>query len=135
MAPLAEAQNVEIWLEPLNRREDTLINTQKQGAAVIEQVGHPSLGLVCDIYHVACNEEPPEDLLETTKLVKHGHIAEKQGRMWPGCNKYDFIPYLKAMKKAGFSGTMSMECKWKNFSEELPHSLNYLKEQVQKTIS
>jgi len=133
MAPLAEAHQIEIWLEPLNRKEDTLINTQKQGAAVIEKVNHPSLGLVCDLFHVARNEEPPQDIQETAKFVRHGHIAEKEGRLWPGANQYDFTPYLKALEKGGYSGTMSMECRWTEFEKQLPLAIEYVRGQIQKS--
>ena len=130
MAPLAHAQGVEVWLEPLNRKEDNFINTQVQGAAIVEKVGHPALGIVCDIYHVARNEETPEDVQKCVPYMRHCHIAEKAARTAPGIEQYDFKPYLRALKSGGFSGTMSMECRWKNMKEHAPVALQYIKNQI-----
>ncbi|MGB6223541.1 sugar phosphate isomerase/epimerase family protein [Haloferula sp.] len=130
MAPLAAAQEVEIWIEPLNRGEDNFINTQMQGASIIEKVGHPSLGLVCDIYHVAKNEESPEDIKTCIKHIRHCHIAEKARRTPPGVENFDFTPYLRALKESGYRQTMSMECRWKNLEAQAPEALAYLKSQI-----
>ncbi|MFT5882223.1 MAG: sugar phosphate isomerase/epimerase [Crocinitomicaceae bacterium] len=130
MAPLAHAQGIEIWLEPLNRKEDNFINTQVEGAAIIEKVNHPALGMVCDIFHVARNEEPPEDIMKTVNFVRHCHIAEKKKRSAPGTEQYDFTPYLKALHKAKYSGSVSMECGWDNLDTRPASALKYLKNQV-----
>lgn len=130
MAPLAYLQGVEIWLEPLNRKEDNFINTQAEGAAIIEKVNHPALGMVCDIFHVARNEERPEDIMKTVSFVRHCHIAEKKKRSAPGTEQYDFIPYLEALRKAKYSGSVSMECGWDNLETRPASALEYLKKQV-----
>lgn len=135
MAPLAQAQGIEIWLEPLNRKEDNFINTQLQGAAILEKVNHPSLGLVCDIYHFARNEEDPADILKVAKHLRHCHIAEKEKRTAPGIKNFDFTPYLTALHKAKYTGNISMECSWDDFEIRLPKSLAYLKNQVNKSIN
>lgn len=133
MAPLAHAQGIEIWLEPLNRKEDNLINTQLQGAAIIEKVNHPSLGLVCDLYHVAKNEEKPSDIIEAAEHIRHCHIAEKEKRTAPGTNNFDFTPYLTALHQADYQDSISMECRWDNFETRLPKALAYLKSQVNQS--
>ena len=130
MLPIAEKHKVEVWLEPLNRREDNFINTQRQGAAIIEKVGHPSLGLTCDLFHAARNGESPEELQQFTKYMKHCHIAEEKRRTPPGTENYDFKPYLRALREGGYSGRMSMECQWKEMSEQAPKALRAVKEQI-----
>jgi len=130
MAPLAQAQGIEIWMEPLRKKETNFINTQLEGAAIIEQVGHPSLGMVCDIYHAACNGETPEEILKAGKHIRHCHIAEKAKRTAPGMQGDDFTPYLTALKKAGYRGTMSMECGWKNMTDQAADVLAYIKKQA-----
>jgi len=130
MAPLAQSYGVEIWLEPLNRKEDNFINTQVQGAAIIEKVGHPSLGMVCDLFHVARNGETPESFRETTRYVRHCHIAEKAKRTAPGMEKFDFKPYFSALKKGGYRGRMSMECGWENMQKQAVDVRKYVQAQI-----
>ncbi|MEP2777465.1 MAG: sugar phosphate isomerase/epimerase family protein [Luteolibacter sp.] len=132
MAPLAEAQGVEIWLEPLRREEVNFINTQIEGAAIVDQVNHPSLGMVCDIFHVISNEEPPEVIEKCIRHIRHCHIAEKEGRQAPGVKLYDFKPYLRALKSGGYSSTMSIECRWKNMEKQAEGALEYLRGQIKE---
>ncbi|BDS07264.1 hypothetical protein NT6N_23040 [Oceaniferula spumae] len=132
MAPLAQAQGVEVWLEPLRKKETNFINTQLEGAAIIDQVGHPSLGMVCDFYHAACNGETPDEILKAGKHIRHCHIAEKEKRTAPGMKGDDFTPYLSALKKSGYRGTMSMECGWKNMEKQATEVREYLEKQATK---
>ena len=133
MAPLAESHGVEVWLEPLNRDEDNLVNTQVEGAAIVEKVGHPSLGMVCDIFHMARNGEDPKDIGKCIEHIRHCHIAEKAKRTPPGVEKFDFVPYLAALKAGGYSKTMSMECLWSDLAGQAQPAREYAVSQM-KTI-
>ncbi|GAA5496091.1 hypothetical protein Rhal01_02272 [Rubritalea halochordaticola] len=130
MAPLAEAQGVEIWIEPLNTEEDNFINTMVQGKEIVAAVDHPSVGLTCDLFHMARNGEGPENIIIAGKYIRHCHIAEKEKRTAPGMKGDDFTPYLKALRKVGYHAEISMECGWDDFEKRLPLALDYLKQQV-----
>lgn len=130
MAPLAESHGVEVWLEPLNRGEDNLVNTQMEGATILAEVGHPSLGMVCDIFHMARNGEDPKDIQKCLGHIRHCHIAEEAKRTPPGVEKFDFTPYLQELQSGGYSRTMSMECRWNNLEEQAPEALKYMTSQM-----
>ena len=131
--PLAEKHGLEIWLEPLSRREDNLLNTQKDAAIIIDKVGHPSLGSICDLFHAARNNETPDDVKKFIKNVRHCHIAEKKKRTSPGVEKYNFKPYLRALKEGGYTSTMSIECKWQDLNKQAASALKYVQNQI-KTL-
>lgn len=131
MAPLAGSYGVEVWVEPLNRNEDNFINTQLEGAAIVEKVGHPSIGMVCDIFHIARNGESPDDIKKCIGHIRHCHVAEKANRTPPGIEKFDFTPYLGALKTGGYDKSISMECHWKNIEEQAATALDYLSTQME----
>lgn len=133
MMPLAEKHGLEIWLEPLNRGEDNLLNTQKDAANFIEKVGHPALGSICDLFHATRNNEDPAELKKYIKNVKHCHIAEKKKRTPPGVEKYNFKPYFRALKEGGYSSTMSVECRWRDLDGQAADALKYIQNQI-KTL-
>ena len=55
-AEAAAPRGVRLALEPLNRYESDLIDNHDEGLAFIQQVNHPSLGLLLDTYHVNIEE-------------------------------------------------------------------------------
>ncbi|MGB1259210.1 MAG: sugar phosphate isomerase/epimerase family protein [Akkermansiaceae bacterium] len=130
MAPLAQNHGVEVWLEPLNKKETNFIQTQVDGAKIIEQVGHPSLGMVCDIYHCARNEEDPASLAKVAKHIRHCHIAEKAKRTAPGMENDDFTPWFRALHQGRYTGTMSVEGRWKNLKEQAVDVRVYMEKQL-----
>lgn len=130
MAPLAQAEGVQIWLEPLNTEEDNFLNTLVQGKEIVAAVGHSSVGMVCDLYHLLRNGESPENIIVAGSYIRHCHIAEKEKRTAPGMKGDDFTPYFEALAKIGYSGSISMECGWDDFETRLPLALAYVKRQA-----
>ncbi len=109
MGPLAATQGVTVAIEPLNTREDNFLNTVAEGAAIVEAVGHPGIGLAADIYHMMRNGETPADLLRDAPRVTHVHIAENEKRSAPGVAGDDFAPFFAALRSGGYSGPISIE--------------------------
>ncbi|MFA6961656.1 MAG: sugar phosphate isomerase/epimerase family protein [Opitutaceae bacterium] len=110
-APLALKHGVTLVVEPLNRGECNLVNTVVEGAVVVARVNHPNIRLLVDIYHMACNDESPDDIVKVGPWIAHAHIAEKADRTAPGVAGDDFRPWMAALKRAGYTGNLSLECK------------------------
>jgi sugar phosphate isomerase/epimerase len=128
MGPLAEAREVTVVVEPLRYQECNFLNTVRQGAAIVEKVNHPHVRLLADLYHMQCNGETPEDLAAVVKLVKHTHIAEKEGRTAPGVHGDDFRPFFRVLRDGGYRGRMSIEGKWKD--DTLARGFEVIREQA-----
>ena len=128
MGPLAEAQGITVVIEPLQYREVNFINTVIEGARMAEKVDHPNICLLADLYHMKCNGEAPEDLARVVRLVKHVHIAEKEGRTAPGVHGDDFRPFFRVLRDGGYRGRISIEGKWDEAT--LPHAFEVIREQA-----
>ncbi|MBN1457467.1 MAG: sugar phosphate isomerase/epimerase [Sedimentisphaerales bacterium] len=132
MGPIAEKYDITVCVEPLNKNESNIINSVAEGLDVVKQADHPNIQLLADVYHMAVEDEPAENIIKAGKHIRHVHVAEKEGRASPGTKKFDFIPYFKALKKINYKGRISIECRWGSFDNELPVALGYLNEQIQK---
>jgi len=121
---------VVVAIEPLNRDETNFINTVAEGAAVVRETGHPNIRLLADIYHMLRENEGPDALVDAGPLLRHVHIAEKDGRTPPGFAGDDFTPYLRALRRAGYAGAISIECRWDDLAAQLPAALKALRDQI-----
>ena len=130
MAEIAAKYKRVIAIENLNHTETNFVLSLKEAIRIVKAVDHPSFRLTADIYHMLMENESAEPILDAKNLLVNVHIAEKQDRAYPGKNGTDFRPYFKAMKKIGYQGGIMIECRWTDMAEELPKSVQYLREQL-----
>ncbi len=130
MGPVAGTYGVTVVIEPLNRSECNFINTVAEGAGIVTEAGHPNIRLLADIYHMLRENEGPESLLAAGPLLRHCHIAEKEGRTPPGVAGDDFGPYFEALREIGYEGGISIECRWDDLTREISGAVRALKEQI-----
>ncbi len=128
LGPAAQRHGVIVVIEPLRREEDNFINTVVEGAWFVEQVNHPNIRLLADIYHMLCNGESPDDIRKVGPLLHHTHIAEKEGRAAPGVHGDDFRPFFRALRDAGYAHRISVEGKWE--FADLPKAFETIRRQV-----
>jgi len=133
LGDVAVKYDIILLIEPINSAEagNKFINTLAKGGRLVEEVNHPHVQLLCDIYHMLCENDPPEDIITYGKYIRHCHVAERETRSAPGVHKDNFKPYLGALKQIGYTGAMSVECKWQDFEKELPNAILYLKQQAE----
>jgi sugar phosphate isomerase/epimerase len=102
---------VRIALEPLNRFEGDLLNNVAQGLAFLEEVDHPSVGLLLDTFHVNIEEsswtEPFRQAMRAGKLF-HVHLGDNN-RLPPGQGLIDFPAILSTLDENGYTGWLSAE--------------------------
>jgi len=97
------------------------------------EVNHPNIQVLGDIYHMISENEAPESLIESRRILRHMHIAEKEKRTAPGLMGDNFTPYLKALKSAGYFGGISIEGNWgdkEDFEKNLIIARAYLQGQI-----
>lgn len=125
----AEALGVELWLEPLNRYEDHMVNTLAQGAVLCRAAGSPAVRLMADLFHMNIEEAGMvASLCEAGPLVAHVHLADSS-RLEPGTGHTDFGTPFAALRDMGFSGWGALECRLSAPPEEaLPRALRHLRE-------
>ena len=107
----AATRGVTVWLEPLNRYEDHMVNTLAQGASLCRAVGLPSVKLMADLYHMNIEEADIGASLRTAgDLVAHVHLADNH-RVEPGLGHTDFDLAFRALADIGFDGFGTIECR------------------------
>ncbi len=108
----AAKRGVTVWLEPLNRYEDHMVNTLAQGAQLCRSVGLPSVKLMADLFHMNIEEaDIAASLRATGELVAHVHLADSHRRE-PGLGHTDFASAFKALADIGFDGFGAIECRF-----------------------
>jgi sugar phosphate isomerase/epimerase len=130
LAPLAGDAGLTLVVEPLNRLECNFINTLDEGAELVAACGQPAVRLLADIYHMLMDGEAAVALIRNGALLSHAHIAEKQGRAFPGKHGEDFGPYLRALKEIEYQGALSLECGWSDLAKEAPGAIVNLHQQL-----
>ena len=106
----AAAGGTEVWLEPLNRYEDHMINRLAQGVDIVTAVGLPSVGIMADLFHMNIEEaDPARALRDAGAFVRHVHLADSH-RLEPGTGHTDFAAPFAALAEIGFSGVCALEC-------------------------
>ncbi len=129
LAGPAQEAGIVVAVEPLQQAECNFLNRLEQARRVVAAVRHPAIRLTADVFHMAREEEGAEAIRAAGSLVHHVHLAEKRTRTAPGVDGDDFVPYLQALKDAGFGGLISLECGWGDPARELPGALQALRGQ------
>ncbi len=107
--PKAVEYGITVLIEPLKRGECNLINTVSEGYALSEEIGHPSLLLMADIYHMESNGEDVRSLVPALDRIRHIHIAGK-GRCLDDTAEDAYIyDALRLLKRCGYDRTVSFE--------------------------
>ena len=133
MGPIAANYDVVVVIEPLRQKESNLVNRVEEAYPIALEVNHPNIQVLGDVYHMLCENEPPESLIETRRILAHMHLAEKEKRTAPGLMGDNFVPYLQALKMAGYTGGISIEGRWGekvDFEKNLILARAYLQGQI-----
>jgi len=132
IAPLAKVRDVNLVIECLNKKECNFLNRLAEGEAIVEEVNHPNVQLLADIYHMRVEGESAVEIVKYGKLIRHVHVAELEGRQAPGTSGEDFSLFLRALKEINYQGAISFECGWKNLSQQATGSLRSFREQLRQ---
>ncbi len=119
----AEAHSITIVIEPICWREGNILRTVADGVAMAKQVNRRGIKAVADLYHVWQEEEPMQNIVDAAEWLAHVHIAEPVKRSYPGNDDFDFTDFFTALRKAGYNGRVSCECKFDNFDENIETAL------------
>lgn len=125
----ARDHGVQIALEPLRFEETNTLNTVAEGGELVASIADTGATLLADLYHMACNGEPPSSILPWASLLSHVHVAEKQERAAPGRHGEDFRPYFAVLQQGGYDRRISIECNWQNLGGEVGPAIETLREQ------
>ncbi len=113
IAPAAEAAGVPIILEPLNRYETHLIKSLDDAGDICRAVGSPGIKMMGDFFHMNLEDDDMGAAIErNADCLAYIHLADSN-RFQPGTGHLDFGPGFSALKRIGYDGYMTFECKIK----------------------
>lgn len=109
--------DVTLVIEHLHFPETNTLNRLTDCRTLCDQVNHRSVALLVDSFHYGMEKETDQALLNLGDRVKHVHVAELIDRVEPGKHAgtpkaFDFHHFFCLLKKIGYDGRISIECKW-----------------------
>lgn len=106
---VAKEYGVYLYLEPLNRYQDHMLNTIHDAVKIIEEGAFDMVRITGDFYHMSIEEDDiSESLIKYSKYFGHIHIAENH-RYQPGTGSIDFKRHMKTLKDIGYDGAVVNE--------------------------
>ena len=112
VALAAARVGVTYCIEPLSRRETSLVNTVAEAAELVRSINHPNLRTMIDCSAAALTETGPVPSLVDrwlpTGLIAHVQVNDPN-RRGPGQGEMKFAPILAALKRHNYTGTIAVE--------------------------
>jgi D-psicose/D-tagatose/L-ribulose 3-epimerase len=128
IAPEARANGIVVVIEPLRSQESNIINTAAEGFELVKAIGDPNFELLIDFYHLASEKEDPAIILEARDHLRHLHMANPQGRVFPlKWDEFDYAPFFANLRKIGYTGGISVEASSKDIPTEGPIAIALLR--------
>lgn len=109
LMPKAEAANVPLVLEVLNRYESDFLNTIDETLGFVKPFGSKHLLLHIDTYHMNIEEaDIGAAIRRANGWIGHCHIADSD-RWYAGHGHFDFGETIQALKDIGYERALSVE--------------------------
>ncbi len=131
----AQKRGVTLLLEPVNRSESDYLHQIGHAAALCSRIGHPSIGLTADFYHMHTEESDVSEALRSAgPYLKLVHLAEPVGRTEPGSGSTDFRPGFATLKEMDYNGFAELECRALSGppDDTLPATVQFLRDTWQR---
>jgi D-psicose/D-tagatose/L-ribulose 3-epimerase len=112
-----EQYELKLGIEPANPAVTDLIVTHADALKIINELAHPSLGVVLDTGHLYLNQEDLVTVMEKLgELLLQFHVNDNDGvqqqNLIPGDGSYDFSNFVDVLKRYGYDGFLSVELGW-----------------------
>ena len=114
VAPLCEAANVMIIVEPFNPVDHgkNTLNGSQAAVEICREVDSPMIKINWDFYHMQLSEGALIHYLgEGYDQVGYLQLADTPGRFQPGTGELNYKAILKAAHDLGYRGYVGVECR------------------------
>lgn len=123
LGPHAESAGVRIAIEPLSRFHTSLVNTAQQGRQLVDEVGHPAIGLLLDSFQMNIEEKSLRTAVQTAgDRLFHVHAAESD-RGTPGTGQVHWTDLRDGLRDVGYDGRLIIV----SFNPDIPDLANFIK--------
>ena len=108
-APIAAAAGVRLGVEPLNRFETDVLNTTRQGVALMGLVDHDAVGLVLDTFHMNMEDDDIADAIRAAGRHLIHFQANENHRGHLGSGHIDWTAVVRALGDVDYRGWITLE--------------------------
>jgi D-psicose/D-tagatose/L-ribulose 3-epimerase len=124
----ARSHHITIAVEPLRREETNIINSAAEGLDLVNAVNDPNFQLMIDFYHLASEHEDPAIVVRAREHLRHLHMANPQGRVFPlAWDEFEYAPFFANLRTIGYDKRISVEASAKDFATEAPRAIALLR--------
>lgn len=124
---IAERNRLTIVIEAINPLECNIVYYVRDAVHLAKVVDLPRIRVLADYYHMVKQNEPLEHLLEAGAWLQHAHTSDDH-RHFPCPEGYDQRRFLQYLKRAGYGGRLSFECRaTEDFETEARRSVEYVR--------
>lgn len=103
---------ITIAVEPLNTRETNFLLSVSDTARLVKEIAHPHVQVLADFYHMRMDGEPMSAMEDARGILRHVHIANSNGRVFPAAINEDiYCEFFGMLRKIGYSERVSIEAK------------------------
>lgn len=130
---VAAKTNTKIYLEPLNRYEDHMINTIETAANLIIKGNFKNVKICYDFFHMNIEESHMDaPIIKYKNLIGHVHLSSSH-RYQPGSGHMDYSKALHALSQIKYKGHFALECRvfGDNLNEAYFNSVVYVKKSLE----
>ena len=132
IAPEARARGITVAVEPLRRQETNIINSAAEGLTLVNAIDDAGFQLMIDFYHLASEKEDPAVILRARAHIRHLHMANPNGRVFPRkWDEFDYAPFFAALQKIGYDKRISVEASTQDFPTDAPLAIALLRRAFQ----
>jgi len=115
-AEKAQARNIVLAIEYLNRFENYFLTTTAQTVRFVRAVNHPACKMMYDSFHAHIEERNQAEAISACAAdTVHVHISEND-RGTPGTGQVHWDSVFEGLKKSGYNGYLTIEA----FGSALP---------------
>jgi D-psicose/D-tagatose/L-ribulose 3-epimerase len=115
-AEKAQARNIRIAIEYLNRFEIYFLTTAVQTSRFVRAVNHPYCKMMYDSFHAHIEEKSQAKAIASCSAETiHVHVSEND-RGTPGTGQVDWAEFFGGLKSSGYDGYLTIEA----FGRALP---------------
>jgi len=99
-----------VLVEPVSGPKPYPLRTAADVVAVLDRVGAPNTGFLCDLFHLANNgDDIDAAITEYSSRIAHVQIADHPGRHEPGTGALDLDRHLTRIEDSGYTGRVALE--------------------------
>ena len=100
---------IRLLMEGIRRQAANVVNTLPEAGELAKGADHSACGLMADLYHMLCNQEPEHHLDTWAAAVEHVHIADRDRTLPAGVCSAELKTLITRLGQTCWQGRISFE--------------------------